>query len=123
MFYTFLTKKDETGLFCSVCASPKFRSGETGMFISEADTERMANVIGEDGLHVLVENGILIEAGEWPFIPDPRSWQELCENGEVVYACRKFREGHNCTLREAKDAVDDYREFLKKKYGTKKAKG
>lgn len=123
MFYEFVTKKDETGLFYPVCASPKFRSGETGMFISEADTERLANVIGEDGLHVLVENGILIEAGEWPAVPDTRSWQELCEYGEVTHAWRKYREKHDCTLREAKDAIDNYRKFLKKKYGIKKAEG
>ena len=121
MLYTFcfLNAKKGVSLDSYYTTSPKFRSGVTGMIVSEDATEVLCDMIGEEGVHLLVENGFLIEEGEWKRTPDTRSWQELCEYGEVVKAVRKFREDHDTTLRDARDAVENYKEFLKKKYGRK----
>lgn len=121
MFYTFWFLKEKIGASIKSCytTSPKFRSGITGMIVSEDDTEALGDMIGEDGIHLLVENGFLIEEGEWKKTPDTRSWQELCEYGEVIKAVRKFREDHDSTLREARDAIENYKAFLKNKYGRK----
>lgn len=97
--------------------TPKFRSGVTGIIISESDTEAMQNAIGEEGLHLLVKNEFLIEVGEWKSVPDTRTWKEICEYGETVKAIHKYREESNSTLREARQAVEEYKELLKKKYG------
>lgn len=121
MFYSFCFLNGKTGVTLDryTTISPKFRSGITGMIVSEDDTEALGDMIGEEGIHLLVENGFLIEEGEWKKTPDTRSWQELCEYGEVIKAVRKFREEHDSTLREARDAIENYKAFLKNKYGRK----
>ena len=104
----------------SMSSVPKFRSGETGMIVSEVDTRCIIRAIGKEGISILVEQGFLIEDGLWPEVVDSQSWQDLCENGFPAAAMKKFKDDHNCTLSEARDAIENYREYLKKKYCTRK---
>lgn len=88
-----------------------YRSTITGKTFNETDLLTIKDVYGFGAIEKAISEGVIEEI-------DPPSVVDFLRVGMKARATRRYREIHNCTLKEAYDAVnhmEDQMEKLQKK--------
>lgn len=83
-----------------------YRSTITGKLLTGAAARNIEHVYGDGEIDKLIANGVL------ELVLEP-SVEECLEFGNEAAAMTRYRDIHNCTLREAHDAIRKMRPLTK----------